>query len=213
MTTKSTSTKKITVLVADDHTVVRMGLSALLDMQHDMHVVGQAKNGKEAVEEALRLKPDVVIMDLMMPVMDGTEAPRKIREQLPETNIVILTTYTTTDGIASAIDSGACGAVFKSDANDELITAIRTVAGGGKFVSPAIDRQFKCDPPADHLSPRQIDILKGIVAGKSNTEIAKELGISPTVVRDHTTIIFEKLGVSNRVEAVAAALRKQLLKI
>lgn len=205
--------EKIRILVADDHTVVRMGLSALLDMQRDMHVVGQAKNGKEAAEEALRLKPDVVIMDLMMPVMDGTEATRKIREQLPETNVVILTTYTTTDGIASAIDSGACGAVFKSDANDELITAIRTVAGGGKFVSPAIDRQFKCDPPADHLSPRQIDILKGIVAGKSNTEIAKELGISPTVVRDHTTIIFEKLGVSNRVEAVAAALRKQLLKI
>ena len=80
-------------------------------------------------------------------------------------------------------------------------------------MSPAIDRQFKCDPPADPLSPRQVDILKGIVAGKSNTEIAKELGISPTVVRDHTTIIFEKLGVSNRVEAVAAALRKQLLKI
>ena len=145
--------------------------------------------------------------------MDGTEATRKIREQLPETNVVILTTYTTTDGIATALDSGAKGAVFKSDANDELITAIRTVAGGGKFVSPAIDRQFKCDPPADHLSPRQIDILKGIVAGKSNTEIANLLGISPTVVRDHTTIIFEKLGVSNRVEAVAAALRKHLLKI
>ena len=102
---------------------------------------------------------------------------------------------------------------FKSDANDERITAIRTVAGGGKFVSPAIDRQFKCDPPAEPLSPRQVDILKGIVAGKSNTEIANLLGISPTVVRDHTTIIFEKLGVSNRVEAVAAALRKQLLKI
>ena len=105
--------EKLKILVADDHTVVRMGLSALLDMQRDMHVVGQAKNGKEAVEEALRLKPDVVIMDLMMPVMDGTEATRKIREQLPKTNVVILTTYTTTDGIAAALDSGAKGAVFK----------------------------------------------------------------------------------------------------
>ena len=201
------------ILIADDHALMRVGIRSMLESTGDFTVIGECCDGESAVAMALKAKPDVVIMDLMMPVMDGTEATRKIREQLPETNVVILTTYTTTDGIASAIDSGACGAVFKSDANDELITAIRTVAGGRKFVSPAIDRQFKCDPPADHLSPRQIDILKGIVAGKSNTEIANLLGISPTVVRDHTTIIFEKLGVSNRVEAVAAALRKQLLKI
>ena len=204
---------KTKLLIADDHTLVRMGLAALLNMQKDMSVVGQAKNGAEAVAETLRLKPDIVIMDLMMPVKDGIAATDEIKAALPDAKIIILTTYTTSDGIMRALDSGAIGAVFKSDANDELLTAIRTVADGKKFISPAIKRQFRSDPPADPLSPRQTDILKGLVEGKSNTEIAKDLGISPTVVRDHTSIIFEKLGVTNRIEAVAAALRKQLLKI
>ena len=204
---------KTKLLIADDHTLVRMGLASLLNMQKDMSVVGQAKNGAEAVTETLRLKPDIVIMDLMMPVKDGIAATGEIKAALPDAKIIILTTYTTSDGIMRALDSGAIGAVFKSDANDELLTAIRTVADGKKFISPAIKRQFRSDPPADPLSPRQTDILKGLVEGKSNTEIAKDLGISPTVVRDHTSIIFEKLGVTNRIEAVAAALRKQLLKI
>ena len=204
---------KLKILIADDHTLVRMGLAALLDMQKDMSVVGQAKNGAEAVAETLRLKPDIVIMDLMMPVMDGLEATERIKTQSPDTHVLLLTTFTTSDGIAGAIDKGAEGAVFKSDANDELITAIRAVADGRKFVSPAIKRLFASDPPADPLSPRQEEILKGLVNGKSNTEIAKSLGISPTVVRDHTSIIFEKLGVTNRVEAVAIALRKHLLKM
>ena len=204
---------KTKLLIADDHTLVRMGLASLLNMQKDMSVVGQAKNGAEAVTETLRLKPDIVIMDLMMPVKDGIAATGEIKAALPDAKIIILTTYTTSDGIMRALDSGAIGAVFKSDANDELLTAICTVADGKKFISPAIKRQFRSDPPADPLSPRQTDILKGLVEGKSNTEIAKDLGISPTVVRDHTSIIFEKLGVTNRIEAVAAALRKQLLKI
>jgi len=206
-------TGKLRILIADDHALVRMGISALLNTQRDMMIVGQAKNGTEAVAEALRLRPDIVVMDLMMPVMDGGEATREIRERLPETGVLILTTYTTTDGIAHALDNGANGAVFKSDANDELLTALRTIADGRKYVSPAIRRQFASDPPADPLSPRQADILKGVVSGKSNTEIAKDLGISPTVVRDHTSVIFEKLGVTNRVEAVGIALRKHLLKI
>ena len=204
---------KTKLLIADDHTLVRMGLTALLNMQKDMSVIGQAKNGAEAVTETLRLRPDIVIMDLIMPVKDGIAATSEIRAALPDAKIILLTTYTTSDGIMRALDSGAVGAVFKSDANDELLTAIRAVTDGRKFISPAIRRQFKSDPPADPLSPRQTDILRCLVEGKSNTEIAKKLGISPTVVRDHTSIIFEKLGVTNRIEAVAAALRKQLLKI
>ena len=204
---------KLRILIADDHTLVRMGISALLSSQRDMAVVGQAANGAEAVSETLRLKPDIVIMDLMMPVKDGIAATGEIKRALPDTEVLVLTTYTTTDGIANALSSGARGAVFKSDANDELLTAIRAVAGGQKFVSPAIKRLFASDPPADPLSPRQSDILKGIIDGKSNVDIAKDLGISPAVVRDHTSVIFSKLGVTNRTEAVAIAMRKQLLKI
>ena len=204
---------KLRILIADDHTLVRMGISALLSSQRDMAVVGQAANGAEAVSEALRLRPDIVIMDLMMPVKDGIAATGEIKRALPDTEVLVLTTYTTTDGIANALSSGARGAVFKSDANDELLTAIRAVAGGQKFVSPAIKRLFASDPPADPLSPRQSDILKGIIDGKSNVDIAKDLGISPAVVRDHTSVIFSKLGVTNRTEAAAAALRKHLLKI
>ena len=204
---------KLRILIADDHALVRMGISALLTAQRDMTVVGQAKNGAEAVRETLRLKPDIVIMDLMMPVRDGIAATAEIKAALPDTQVLILTTYTTSDGIVRALDNGAIGAVFKSDANDELLTAIHTVSAGRKFISPAIQRQFESDPPIDPLSPRQTDILKGIVDGKSNTDIARDLGISPTVVRDHTSIIFEKLGVTNRTEAVATALRKHLLKI
>ena len=205
--------RKLKILIADDHTIVRMGLAALIDMQKDMAVVGQARNGQEAADETVRLGPDIVVMDLMMPVMDGIGATVRIRAERPETHVLLLTTFTTSDGIARALDCGAEGAVFKSDANDELITAIRAVADGRKFVSPAIRRLFASDPPADPLSPRQADILQGLVDGKSNAEIARTLGISPTVVRDHTSAIFAKLGVSNRVEAVALALRKHLLKI
>ena len=204
---------KLRILIADDHTLVRMGISALLSSQRDMAVVGQAANGAQAVSEALRLRPDIVIMDLMMPVKDGIAATGEIKRALPGTEVLVLTTYTTTDGIANALSSGARGAVFKSDANDELLTAIRAVAGGQKFVSPAIKRLFASDPPADPLSPRQSDILQGIIDGKSNVDIAKDLGISPAVVRDHTSVIFSKLGVTNRTEAVAIAMRKQLLKI
>ena len=204
---------KLRILIADDHALVRMGIAALLSSQRDMAVVGQVANGEEAVREALRLRPDIVIMDLMMPVKDGVAATGEIKSALPDAEVLVLTTYATTDGIANALSSGARGAVFKSDANDELLTAIRAVAGGQKFVSPAIKRLFASDPPADPLSPRQSDILKGIIDGKSNVDIAKDLGISPAVVRDHTSVIFEKLGVTNRTEAVAVALRKHLLKI
>jgi len=204
---------KLKILIADDHALVRMGISALLSTQKDLTVVGQARNGKEAVDEARRLRPDIVIMDLMMPVMDGIAATGEIRTTNPDAKILILTTFTTTDGIARALHNGANGAVFKSDANDELLTAIRAVADGEEFVSPAILRQFENDPPADPLSPRQKDILQGIIDGKSNTEIAKDLGISPAVVRDHASALFEKLGVANRTEAVAIALRKHLLKM
>ena len=201
------------ILIADDHTIVRMGIVSLLKMNDDFEVVGEAKNGKVAVSEALSKRPDVVVMDLMMPIMDGIAATKAIKAKLPETHVVLLTTFSLSDGIAEALAAGAEGAVFKSAADTELVTAIRRVAAGKTYVSPDIKRLLASDPPIEALSPRQKEILESITHGLSNTEIARQLGISPTVVRDHTTALFAKLGAANRTEAVAIALRKQLLKI
>ena len=204
---------KLKILIADDHTIVRMGIVSLLQMNDDFEVVGEAKNGKVAVSEALDKRPDVIVMDLMMPIMDGIAATKAIKAKLPETHVVLLTTFSLSDGIAEALAAGAEGAVFKSAADTELVTAIRRVAAGKTYVSPDIKRLLASDPPIEALSPRQKEILESITRGLSNTEIARQLGISPTVVRDHTTALFAKLGAANRTEAVAIALRKQLLKI
>ena len=204
---------KLKILIADDHTIVRMGIVSLLKMNDDFEVVGEAKNGKVAVSEALAKRPDVVVMDLMMPIMDGIAATMAIKAKQPETHVVLLTTFSLSDGISEALAAGAEGAVFKSSADTELVTAIRRVATGKTYVSPDIKRLLASDPPIEALSPRQKEILKSITRGLSNTEIARQLGISPTVVRNHTTALFAKLGAANRTEAVAIALRKQLLKI
>lgn len=203
---------KTRVLLADDHSIVRMGLTTLLEMEPDIEVVGQAVNGREAVDVALKLKPDVVVMDLMMPMMDGATATAAIRSGLPDARIIIFTTFPTSDLIARAIDNGATGAIFKSDADVELINAIRAVAAGQKYISAGIRSLIASDPPIAPLSPRQTEILESIVRGLSNSEIATQLGISPTVVREHTMAIFKKIGAGNRTEAVAIALRKHLLR-
>ena len=204
---------KLRILIADDHALVRMGISALISAQDDMTVVGQAKNGAEAVAEALRLKPDVVLMDLVMPVKDGIVATGEIKSALPDAQVIILTSYTTTDSIAQALDNGARGAVFKSDANSELLTAIHTVANGGQFVSPAIQRQIESDPPIPRLTPRQRQAIEYITRGLTNSDIARLDGCSESAVKKLLISTFAKLGVANRTEAVAIALRKQLVKI
>lgn len=205
--------KKIKILIADDHSVVRIGLSALLSSEPDFDVVGQAKNGRAAVAEAARLRPDIVIMDLMMPVMDGIEATAQIKAKFPEAKVIILTTFSTSDGIVKALESGATGAIFKSAADTDLIKAIRQVSLGKTVISSDIRRLIKDDPPISDLSTRQSEILASIGRGLSNTEIATQLGITPTVVREHTLALFQKLGAANRAEAVGIAMRKHLLKI
>lgn len=203
--------KNIRVLIADDHSIVRMGLATLLEMESDLELVGQAVNGDAAVKETLRLKPDVVVMDLMMPVLDGAEATAAIMARLPETKIVLFTTFPTSDMIAKAIDNGAKGVIFKSAADTELITAIRAVSSGNAYVSADVAKLLASDPPVAPLSSRQCEILNSIARGLSNNDIATELGISPAVVKEHTIALFQKLGAANRTEAVAIALRKQLI--
>ena len=207
------SSAKIRVLIADDHAIVRMGLAALLSPERDIEVVGQAKNGVEAVREALRLRPDIVVMDLMMPKKDGAEATAEIHRAAPDVKILILTTYGTSDGIARALAAGATGAFMKSAENSELAAAIRAVAEGRKVVAPEIRRQLATDPPVPELTPRQLDVLGSIVRGLTNHDIARELGICPDRVKDHINAILLKIGAANRTEAVAIALRKHLLKI
>ena len=203
----------IRVLIADDHTIVRIGLRTLLGAEKDIEVVGEAKNGEMAVKEALRLRPDVVIMDLMMPKMDGAEATAALHERRPETKVIILTTFGSSDGIAHAIESGAAGALMKTADDDALISTIRSVAGGKTVISPDIKRLLAEDPPIPVLTTRQTEVLQSMMRGLTNRDIAKQLGIRQDGVNEHVAAILAKIGAANRTEAVAIALRKHLLKL
>lgn len=189
-----------------------MGLSALLEDESDIEIVGTAKNGEEAVSESLRLRPDVLIMDLQMPKKDGVEATLEIHRQLPEVKILILTTFGTSDGIAHALANGATGALLKNAENDEVAKAIRTLAAGKMAISPEIAQMLSAEPPVPALTPRQESILPSLVRGLTNRDIARQLGISEDCVREYVNAILQKLGAANRTEAVAIALRRQLLK-
>ena len=203
--------KKIKVLIADDHAVVRSGLAAILDTEADIEDVGLAKNGIEAVETALAAKPDIVIMDIRMPVMDGAEATRELREKLPATKVLILTSFGEADGVALALKSGAAGAITKTAEDAELVTVIRNIASGGKYISTEIEKLLTESPPVPKLTPRQREILAYMTKGLTNVEIAKILRIRKDTVEEHVNLLLAKLYASNRTEAVAIALRKQLI--
>jgi len=204
---------KIKVLVADDHAIVRIGLKSVLDYETDIEVVGEAKNGIEAVQEAERTHPDVIIMDLVMPRKDGVSATREIHARFPDTKILILTTFGTSDGIAHALEEGASGAMMKTADDEKIVSAIRRIARGETYISPDIRRQLEENPPVPKLSPRQTEVLTMIANGKSNKEIAAQLGIRIDSVEDIANALYAKLSVSNRAEAVDVAHRKHLLKI
>ena len=203
---------KISILIADDHLIVRTGLAALLGTEHDFQVVGQAKNGIEAVRETIRLQPDVVIMDLMMPRKDGVEATAEITAKAPSARIILLTTFGTSDGIAHGLAAGAKGAILKNADNTELVKAIRKVAKGGEFLSQEIQQQLLADPPIPKLTPRQKEILTQMVRGLTDRDIALLFGIRQDGVNDHVSAILAKLGAANRTEAVAIAMRKHIVE-
>ena len=204
---------KIKVLIADDHAIVRMGLRSILDTQRDIEVVGDADDGKSATSETIRLKPDVVVMDLMMPVLNGMKATEEILRQQPSTRILLLTSYGMADDVAHALELGAAGALSKGLASTDLLTAIRDVAAGKTVISPEIRKNISEHPPVPQLTDRQVKILQAIADGSSNKEVADRLNIRIDSVQEHITAIVHKLGAANRTEAVAIALRKHLLKI
>ena len=205
--------KKTTVMIVDDHAIFRMGLASLLGTAKDLSVIGDAGDGESAVKKALKLRPDVVIMDFLMPGMDGAEATRRILAEWPEAKVVIFTTYDAANGIGHALDAGAKGAIVKKAEFDDLLDAIRAVAAGGTFISPEIAQVLKSSPATAPLSPRQADVLELVTLGLSNEDIAYKLGITAPVVRDYLKTTFAKIGAANRAEAVAIAMRKHLLKI
>lgn len=205
--------KKISVLIADDHAVVRTGLSALLGAEKDIHVTDQAKNGKEAVAKALANPPDVVVMDLRMPEMDGVEATVELQRQLPSARILVLTSFGEADDVAHALEAGAAGAITKTAEDAELVDVVRRIAAGESYVSPTLRKLLRDNPPVQKLSPRQTEILGYMVKGLTNKDIASLLRIREDSVEEHVNTILSKIDAANRTEAVAIALRKHLLKI
>ncbi len=204
--------KKTRILLVDDHAVVRMGLSAIINLQADLKVCGEAENGETAVRLAAELKPDVVVMDFSLPGMDGAEATAAVLKVSPTSKVLILTSFGTSADLARAMAAGAIGAVTKNLSNDELSSAIRDTARGIQHFSPEI-RQTLSDGTDDKaFTKRQMEVLDSITRGLSNDDIALMLGISKSRVKQHLNEVYEKLGASNRAEAVAIAMRRQLLK-
>lgn len=202
----------IRVLIVDDHAVFRMGFASLLSAKKGFAVVGDAANGEEAIAMAAKLHPDVIVMDLIMPKMDGAETTKLIRERDPSAKILVLTSFGMAAGIAHALDAGALGAILKNAEYTEIVASIRKVASGIRAVSPEIERMLSNDPPPTELSSRQTEILTAITRGLSNSDIAAQLGISLDMVREHTTALFAKIGAANRTQAAVIAMRKHLLK-
>ena len=204
--------KDTSVLLVDDHSVVRMGLAAIINLEKDLKVCGEAENGNEAVILAKALKPDVVVMDLMMPGMDGAEATAAVLKASPASKVLVLTSYGTSADIARALKAGATGAVTKNLANDELAEAIRATARGERRLSSEIEASLGETATDDGLSERQREVLDSIMHGKSNDDIAEMLGISKVRVKQHLAALYQKLGAVNRAEAVAIAMRRQKQK-
>ena len=202
---------KTRILIVDDHALIRRGLADLLRYEKDLAVVGEASDGEAAVAVATELKPDVVVMDLMMPVMDGVEATQRIKTALPEAKILILTTFGTSVDVARAIAAGASGAIMKDASMEDQLHAIRTVASGGKVLSPEIEKAVQ-EEPLPEFTKRQLVILESAARGLTNKDIANMLDISPDAVKQHLAAICSKLGAANRAEAVNVAHRKHLLK-
>jgi DNA-binding NarL/FixJ family response regulator len=212
---------KIKVMIADDHPVVREGLSAMLNKEPDIQVVGEAENGAEAVKKASEFQPEIVLMDLRMPEVDGVEAMRQIRAKNPEMKFIVLTTYDNDEYIFKGIEAGARAYLLKDAPREELFKAIRAVHKGESLIQPAVagrllDRFSELSRQVqvpDALSERELEVLNLMAKGAVNKLIAASLSIGESTVKTHIQTIFQKLGVSDRTEAVTQAIKKGIIRI
>jgi len=205
----------ITILIADDHELTGMGIRQFLANQSDVEVVGMAVDGAMAVDLASELRPDIVLMDLVMPELDGVEATRRITAQLPGVRVLVLTSFSDRERILDAIDAGAVGYLLKDAPPDDLLRGIRAVARGESPLSPkaaqALLAARKERVEAQDLSPRETEVLILVANGLANKQIARELGISQKTVKAHLVSVFQRIGVSDRTQAAVWAHRRGLL--
>lgn len=202
---------KIKVMVADDHEIVRTGFGALINLEDDMHCVSMVKNGKLAVDQMSRTIPDVIVMDLAMPVMDGIAATLKITTDHPDVRVLILTSFGSPNELQRALDAGADGILLKSSSNRTLIDAIRRLHAGEHVIDPQVKGMLEDRPEKARLSHRQQEALRYVIRGLTNKDIALALGISNSRVKRLLEISFAKLGVASRAEATAVVINEKLL--
>jgi len=206
----------IRIVIADDHPIFRAGLQGLLSAQEDFQVVGEAANGKEAVSVVRHAAPDVLLVDLQMPELDGVSAIREIKGMAPATRILVLTTYDSDGDILRAVEAGATGYLLKDTPREELFKAIRATAKGDSVLSPVVASKLvgRARGPVDRsLSGREIEVLRLVARGISNKIIGKDLRISEATVKTHLLHIFAKLGVDDRTAAVTAAMERGVLRL
>jgi DNA-binding NarL/FixJ family response regulator len=211
----------IKILIADDHPVVREGLFAMLKRQQDFEVVGEARDGVEAVNETKELSPDVVLMDLRMPELDGVEAIHQIKAAKPNTQVIILTTYSDDEYIFRGIEAGARAYLLKDAPREELFKAIRAVHRGESLIQPVVASKLldrltelsRRSPSSEELSGRELEVLRLMAKGAANKEIGAQLSISQSTVKTHISNIFQKLGVNDRTGAVTEALKRGIINL
>jgi NarL family two-component system response regulator LiaR len=214
------SAKGIRVLIADDHAIVRQGLTTFLELQEGIEVAGQASDGEEAATLAARLQPDVVLMDLVMPALDGISAIARIRESTPSTRVIVLTSFADDEKIFAAIRAGAAGYLMKDVSPQDLAAAIRMVHAGEPILAPEVmrrlmdevGRSLESPSASDTLTEREIEVLRLIANGRSNKEIARDLALSEKTVKTHVSNILQKLQLSDRTQAALYAVRQHLVE-
>jgi two-component system, NarL family, response regulator LiaR len=213
--------KKIRIILADDHPLMRQAIRMWLDKQHDLEVLAEASDGREAIDLALKLQPDVVIIDISMPRINGLEATRQIISRCPETNVLVLTVHTDTEHIQGMLQAGAAGYLTKNVSGEDVVHAVRTVAAGENVLPENmqydnLEESLNCSIPAfsnklNELTHRELSILKMVAKGMHNKEIAAGMGLSLRGVKAYLTTVFIKLGASSRTEAVSIGLKSRIL--